>query len=113
MAFLLSGLGNSFSVSLLPMGSTVEVLRQLPARPQCASSLINDSVITCMLACLHCYHSHGSGFTSAVQAGQWHGALLCDTIVCLVRKHAYGDVYSSPGLDLRQKQLLGSAFLVR
>lgn len=29
------------------------------------------------------------------------------------RTHAYGDVYSSPGLDLRQKQLLASAFLVR
>lgn len=27
--------------------------------------------------------------------------------------HAYGDVYSSPGLSLRQKQLLTSAFLVR
>ncbi|CAL5224426.1 g7109 [Coccomyxa viridis] len=28
-----------------------------------------------------------------------------------IRRHAYGDVYSSPGLDLRQKQLLASAFL--
>lgn len=31
--------------------------------------------------------------------------------VCACRTHAYGDVYSSPGLDLRQKQLLGCAFL--
>ena len=27
------------------------------------------------------------------------------------RRHLYGDVYSSPGLDLRQKQLLTCAFL--
>lgn len=28
-----------------------------------------------------------------------------------IRRHLYGDVYSSPGLDLRQKQLLTCAFL--
>lgn len=47
-----------------------------------------------------------------MHSGRKHDASLCDAIVCLVRKHAYGDIYSSPGLDLRQKQLLGSAFLV-
>ena len=30
-----------------------------------------------------------------------------------LRVHAYGDNYSSPGIDLRQKQLMSSAFLVR
>jgi hypothetical protein len=29
----------------------------------------------------------------------------------LCRLHLYGDIYSSPGLDLRQKQLLACAFL--
>lgn len=28
------------------------------------------------------------------------------------RVHCYGDIYSSPGLDLRQKQILTAAFLV-
>lgn len=28
------------------------------------------------------------------------------------RVHAYGDVYSNPGLSLQQKQLITSAFLV-
>ena len=37
----------------------------------------------------------------------------CKRCGCCCRAHAYGDVYSSPGLDLRQKQLLAAAFLVR
>jgi alkylhydroperoxidase/carboxymuconolactone decarboxylase family protein YurZ len=31
--------------------------------------------------------------------------------MCACRVHLYGDVYSSPGLDMKQKQLLMVAFL--
>ena len=68
---------------------------------------------TCLLAHWHWNYSHTLTFVSAVQGRQECDAFVCDTNLCLDRKHAYGDVYSSPGLDLRQKQLLGSAFLVR
>ena len=30
---------------------------------------------------------------------------------CVCRGHLYGDVYSSPGLDMQQKQVLMVAFL--
>jgi alkylhydroperoxidase/carboxymuconolactone decarboxylase family protein YurZ len=33
------------------------------------------------------------------------------SLVLLPRLHLYGDVYSSPGLDMRRKQLLACAFL--
>ena len=41
-------------------------------------------------------------FTASSQPSMW---------ICAYRVHLYGDVYSSPGLDMEQKQLLVVAFL--
>lgn len=48
----------------------------------------------------------------ALQAGS---RCLLHTLCCLTtcRMHLYGDIYSSPGISMRQKQLLMAAFLAQ
>lgn len=52
-------------------------------------------------------HIQGAQHLSAAHHDQELAKLICE----IYRTHLYGDIYSSPGLEMRQKQLLMVAFL--
>lgn len=97
----------------------------------CVFTCLPGSIVRCNRSALsHKHtsadaHSHAGERTECAASEQGASKLLCSYPSVLegtffrqhlgvkCRTHGYGDVYSSPGLDLRQKQLLSSAFLVR
>ena len=74
-----------------------------------------DDMLAACITCCECKKTHYTYCThrkhrtcSWVIMSQKASRHICDIIY---RTHLYGDIYSSPGLAMRQKQLLMCAFL--